>query len=365
MYRKPKQTRNFKTFRSELSSGDMKPVVLCTGEEGLQIRWAVGEIRKAFVAPGMEAMDYACWTESDADTDSILRSLDTFTMLSKKRVVWIRDIPPLSKKGAVRGWPLADIRRLADYVAHPNENTVAVFSCENVEDSSELVRALKKHASVYTFDRLSRGQLAAFADKRLKAAGKTISSADMDYLMDATGYFNKEGDYRLFSFDSDIRKMIAHADGSRVTREDIDAAVSGEGERFIFDLLDGISGNDKTRAFSLIHNRLSAGVSDEMELLGKIASQIELLLEVREFQTMPARPMTPAEMHDYTKIHEFRLKKAARYASRYSVPELRAMLRGVYRASERIVTGEMSARLALEMFVAGIGSGDATAGRGR
>lgn len=357
MYRNRKETRDFNTFLRELKSGEMKPVVLCTGVEEFQIRWAVGMIRKTFVAAGMEAMDYACFTESDAEAEAVLRSLNTFTMLSKKRVVWIRDIPPLTKKGAVRGWPLSDIRRLADYAANPNENTVAVFSCEEAEPGSELVKALKKHGSVYTFGKLTRSQLASFADKRFRAAGKTVSTADMSYLMDVTGYFNKEGDYRLFSFEGDLKKMIAHADGDRITREDIDAAVDGEGERFIFDLLDGISGNDKTRAFSLIHNRLAAGVSDEMDLVLSIASQIELLLEVREFQTKPARPMTPQEMNAYTKIHEFRLKKAARYASRYSVPELRAMLRGIYRVNERIVTGEMTPRLALELFVAGIGGG--------
>ena len=87
-YRKSKkQTRNFKTFLEELKNGKMGSVVMMYGEEEYLIRWAVNNVKKAFVKPGMEVVDYQVLDEGSAGAEDIVKSCETFSLMSEKRVV--------------------------------------------------------------------------------------------------------------------------------------------------------------------------------------------------------------------------------------------------------------------------------------
>ena len=65
-------------------------------------------------------------------------------------------------------------------------------------------------------------------------------------------------------------------------------------------------------------------------------------------------PSTAPTISKRMGIHEFRVKKAMRYSSRYSLSKLRAMLQAGYKAYADMVTGLLEPRLALEMFIAQI-----------
>ena len=176
----------------------------------------------------------------------------------------------------------------------------------------------------------------------------------MDFLINETGYFNRESEYRLYNFENDLFKIIAHAEGGYITEGDIAAAVSGDGDKFIFDLIDGISGNNKTAAFEILHNRLTADSSGALAIVGSIVSQVELMLEVKEFSESPNGQMTIPEMKKYTKINEYRLKKAYGYAKKFSQRKLREMLSQIYETNVNIVSGLLDPRTALEIFIASI-----------
>ena len=338
----------------ELRQETVKDTVLLTGEETYLIRWAKDMLKKRYLAPGMEAMDMSLFDEENGSAEDIIRSCETFSMFSARRLVLVRNIPPLLQAGQAKGWGKEAIERLKDYLAHPNERTLLVFMAASVNGKSELVKALKKTASCYSFDPLDMKELRSFAAKRLAARGLKIRSRDMDLLIEETGYFVKESQYRLDQFANDLEKIAAHAENGLVERSDILDAVDGEGETFIFDLLDGISGNDKKKAFEMIQNLLSRDPNSVQSLLGSIISQMELLYMVREFMDSDPRGMSARGIHDRTGIHEYRVKKAMGYARRYSLDRMRSILLSAYDASFQIISGVLEPRLALELFVAQI-----------
>lgn len=348
------KVNGYKEFLNDLKQNELSSVLFLEGEEEFLIHWAVENLSQHFVRKGMEAMDYAEFSGEDANADQIIESLETMPMLSEKRIVWLRNIPPLLHAEPSKGWTKAGISKLISYIENPNPRTIAVFSAAEGEDKAGLVKALRKNASVYTFGKLNRKELASFANKRFKKAGKKIEDRAMRELLDITGYYNKESEYRLYQFESDLKKIIAHSEKPMITCEDVESTVHGEGDRFIFNLLDGISGNDKSKAFSIIQNSLADGKENEMKLIVRIASQMELLLEIREFMDNPDGRMTVKQMQKYTGINGYRLEKASQYARKYSKEKLRQMVLGIYEANARIVQGILPARLALEMFVASI-----------
>lgn len=127
-------------------------------------------------------------------------------------------------------------------------------------------------------------------------------------MIEESGYFNKEGEYRILNLENDIKKIIAHSDGMEIRLEDVSAALNGDMDTFIFNFLDAAAGKKKDVAFKIMHNMLNAG-SDVFAVTGMLINQFELILEVKEFKE---DAMSMPEIVKIMKIHEFRIKKQYR-----------------------------------------------------
>ncbi|MBR2548153.1 MAG: hypothetical protein IKF07_08185 [Eubacterium sp.] len=377
-YAAKKTEKGYKSFLGDLKSGDIAPFVLLYGREQFLVDWAVKALRDKYVNKATEVMDYQT-LDPDTDADSLIAAVQTLPMMSERRVVVARDLPVLSSSKA-RGFTSDDIDRLTDLISKSGSQTndpspslfgsalqdedssgslfgstggtLCILSSEEVDGRGKLVKALKKYGSVYELDSLSPDELQAFAAKRFHAAGLKIGRQEMNFLLRETGYGNRDSEYRLFNFDNDIKKIIACTDGQYVTQEAIAETVIGDSDTFIFDLLDGISGNDKSRAFEILGSRLAKDQYEAMSVTGAICSQIEIMYQARELSTRGH--MSSSQIASYTGQNEYRVRKALSYASRYSLDKLRSMLENIYDVNKNIVSGLMEPRLALEMFIAAI-----------
>ena len=378
-YQQRKTEKGYRDFLDDLRSGDIAPFVLLYGREQFLVDWAVKALRDKYVNKVTEVMDYQV-LDPDADADTLAAAIQTLPMMSERRVVVTRDLPVLSSSRA-KGYTSDDIDSLADLISRSKSSgegpapslfggaglmgeaceedpgmtgggTLCIMSSEEIDGRGKIVKALKKYGSVYEFDSLSTEELQAFAAKRFHAAGLKIGRREMDFLIRETGYGNRESDYRLFNFDNDIKKIIACTDGQYVTRDAIAETVIGDSDTFIFDLLDGISGNDKSRAFQILGTRLAKDQYEAMSVTGAICSQIEIMYEARELSIRAG--MNPRDIAAHTGLNEYRVRKALGYANRYSLEKLRSMLENIYDVNKNIINGLMEPRLALEMFIAGI-----------
>ena len=355
MVSKKQKEAGFQTFSGDLKADRIGAVVLMYGVEQYLVKWAVDAIRKKYVQPATEAMDYAVLDGTAASPAEIVSACETFPMLSEKRVVWVKNMTPLKNLKSVAGYGEDGVDQILKYIKDPNPGAIVVFSNEETDGRSKLVKALKKQGSCYEFGKLTDTELISFARKRFRSARVEISQADLHFLVEATGYRNNESEYRLFHFENDIRKLIAYG-GDRVSREDIQSTISGDGDTFIFNLIDGISGNDKTKALEILYNKMKEDAYGAIPIAAAIISQVELMLSIREFMDSDRGLRSPAAISKYTGVHEFRVKKAMNYVRRYSLAEMRSMMLSAYEAYMDIIPGVMSPQLALEMFIARIGA---------
>ncbi|MBR3756035.1 MAG: DNA polymerase III subunit delta [Firmicutes bacterium] len=348
MYRKAAVKHSFKVFSENLKTGNIDKVILMHGVEQYLVKWAVDTLVKKYVNPAVKAMDYVL-LDDDATCSQVIEAAETFTMFSERRVVWVRDFKPLNSD-APRGYSKDEIKVLAEYLSSSNDSTILIFSSEEIKASAVLTTAIKSAGQVYDFTTIEKPDLVSFARKRFHAAGIDITPGGIHALIDATGYYHKESDYRLFHFDHDIQKIIAHSDGIRVTENDIMETVHGDMDTFVFDMLDGISNNQKEKAFSILYNMMHGG-SDAFSIIGAIVSQFEMMLSVKQ---MREEGLNPTAIHKRLGGSEFRIKKMLPYANRYSVDKLKEILSSIYEVDRNIKTGLLDPQLALEMFIAGI-----------
>lgn len=340
-----KRQHAFKTFSTDLKADDFPPVLFMYGPEEYLIDWAVNSLVRRFVQPAAETLDYVKLSD-DTSADQLVEAASTFSMFSERRVVWAKDFLPLTSVNP-RGFASSDRDIISEYLKTPNEGTMLIFSASEPEEKSELVKELKKNCRTYFFDKLDYSQLAAFVEKRFKSAGVFISRDTLKYLIDETGYFNKETEYRILNLVNDIKKIIAYGDGRSVTEEDVSATLNGDMDTFVFNFLDAVSSNRKDAAFSLLHNILASG-NDVFSIIGLLVNHFELVLEVREFKE---DGLGLAAITSKLRIHEFRVKKAMSFADKFTVEKLRSILSQLYETDRNIKTGALEPGLALELLV--------------
>ncbi len=349
MYTNKAVKHSFKVFAEDLKNRNIGKVILMYGIEQYLVKWAVDTLVENFVNPAVKAVDYVVLDEDNSSCSEIIAAAETFTMFSERRVVWVRNFKPLAGDN-VRGYSKDDLVELAAYLESCNESTILIFSSEDIKGSATVTAALKKYGQVYHFDSIDKGDLRSFAAKRFKAAGVGITKSAVDTLIDVTGYYNRESDYRLYNFDNDIQKIIAHSDGIQIAEEDIMNAVSGDMDTFVFDMLDGITNNQKEKAFSVLYNILHGG-NDIFPIIGMIASQFELMLSIKQ---MRQDAMDIKAIHKKLGGSEYRIRKLLPHVSRFSEEKLKKTLSEIYEVERNIKEGLLAPQLALEMFIAGI-----------
>lgn len=353
-YNNDKKTEHaFKTFAQDLKNGLDSPVIYMYGAEEYLINWAANTIAGKYVSRSFAAADFEKPDTEIISMNDIVSSCETVSMFSERRVVWIRDYLPLWQDNA-KGFSDSQLKVLEDYLDEPNPGTILIFSTSRVkndlkdkkEKRTKLNKLLLTNAKCYDFCPLDRPALRAFIEKRVRSKGLTIDRSITDYIVDVTGYYHKDTDYRLMNLDSDLEKMISLA-SDKVRREDADRAILGDMDTYVFDLLDHLSQNHKEDAFVLLHNILAAG-GEFFSVLGLIISHFELLAEVGELRDSG---MDVSGIVREMGIHEFRVKKAMKAAERFGTDKLKTVLCQLYGIDTKVKRGDVDGVTALELLI--------------
>lgn len=344
-YKNNKTEHAFKAFHRDLRDNNFPPIIFMYGEEEYLTEWACVSLADKLVDKTMQPVDFVKLTEEDS-ADGLLSACNTFSMFSQRRVVWARNFPPLIKKNS-KGFGEKEMAKVAEYIENPNPSTILVFSCAEPDESGALTKLLKKQGKTYLFDRLDRPQLAAFAEKRFRSAGIDADKGVIKYLIDETGYFHRDTEYKLFNLENDIKKIIALSEGGKITQKDIDDTVHGDMDRFIFGFLDAVTGDRKDVAFRMLNNIMGRG-GEVYSVLAVLINQFELMLEAKELYEMTGNQQKVAET---LKMNNYRVKKALSFADKFSPSRLRELLSRLYEIDRNIKTGAIDQNLTLELFI--------------
>lgn len=335
----------YKKFGADLKAEDFPQLIFMYGPEQYLIEWATESLIRRYVDSAALSFDLTKLDEA-ASVDEILQAADMFPMCSERKVVYIRNHLLLQSANPI-DFTEADKEKLIAYLENPNEGSMLIFSCEQPDANSEAVAALKRLGRCYGFDKLDYAQLSAFVEKRFRSAGVGIDRGLIRFLIDETGYFNKETDYRIFNLENDIKKLIAHSDGGVLSREDITECLNGDMDTFIFNFLDAAANRRRDTAFTLLHNMLRQG-SGVFPITAMLVNQFELLLDVKELRE---DGLAHTEIAKLLKAHEFRVKKAMALTDKFSKQKLKEILCQLYETDRNIKTGILEPELALELLV--------------
>ena len=224
-----------------------------------------------------------------------------------------------------------------------------IFSCRQNEDNSGflLLKVFQyRLASVLTAN-ASMMSVATYHHEVVSSSHLARTAVLLKYLIDETGYFNRETEYTIFNLENDIKKIIAYNETGDISVQDIDQTLKGDLDKFAFDFLDAVTSGRKDNAFRILNNILGNG-GEVFSILGLLVNQFELILETKEMSEFTRDSVKMAET---LKMNPYRVKKALAYADKLDKKKLQSTLSQLYEIDRNIKTGMMDQNLALELLI--------------
>lgn len=258
-----------KDFEKSLSEGVLPSVLLFEGEEEQLKQEALVKLRSAVLPAGMEALNETLL--SDPETDRLIADAETQPFMADRRLVVVRDYPPLMGRAE------ADDKLLSWLPSVP-ETAILLFYCTGKPDGrKKIYNAVRKLGGIVTFAPLRGAELVRFVTDSFREAGKECDDRTAEFLIFTVG-----SDAGLLR--TEVRKLASYA-GNRpsVLPSDISALATPSAECTVFQMVDAVVTGQKTRALTLLRNQLLSG-TDRMTILAMLLRQYRLLQHIKIMQ---------------------------------------------------------------------------------
>ena len=333
----------YKDFINDFRKDILKDVLFFYGAEDYLMEWAVSQIISRYVDDEWRSIDVKHIDGSSCSAYEIMGEARAYSMFSDKRVIVVRNYLPLYRKNSDAG---SD--ELLDFAAGSQGSSVLVFLLESrfSGDMTAFGKKMLKAAGSYDFARLERADLKAFISKRIQAGKKLIARREMEFLIDVTGYYNRDSSYTLTQLDSDLSKIVRACAGDEVTRDIIEDLLTGDEDRYVFNLVDALVSGSLARALEITETIIREE-DGAMPVTALLTKQFEIMYDAIELNE---KGYSISQMAKKTGINEFRFKRAFNAAGRYSKRRIGKILTDLYNTDRDIKSGNIDNDVALELI---------------
>lgn len=338
---------SYQDFYNDLNKDLISSAMFFYGAEDFLMDWAVDAIINKYVYESARNLDVQIFDGDNCSAAEIMGAARVFSMFSEKRVVIVRNFLPTRSKGTD-----VDGDRLVEFCSEKESEAALVFVTESKYSDSITAygKKLMKACSAYDFAKLDKAGLQSFVNKRVRAAGKILGHREMDYLIDLSGYFNKDSEYTLAQLDSDLEKIVKAVDDDQISNSLIEDLLIGKQDKYVFNLIDAMMSGNKGKALEIAETIIHED-DGAMAVLALMTKQLEIMYDSLELER---EGMSLPQMAKATGIHEFRLKKAYQAARAFNIDSLKDLLIKVYNTDRDIKSGEIDKDTAFELLVVGI-----------
>ena len=199
---------------------------------------------------------YICYMQNlvsdgrDADTEKIDSAIDSFPMMSEKKIVTVKDsgifkAKPDLPKEIVEYW-VEKLKNLPDFV-------ILLFDEYDVDKRSSAYKAAAKYGLPVEFRYLQPYELTAWIVREAQKNGKKISKSAAEHLLDLC-------DPGLNNIKNELYKLFNYC-GDEIYESDVDKVVSKPLSVVIFDISDAISQGNKDAAVKTLMRLKESGAS--------------------------------------------------------------------------------------------------------
>lgn len=330
--------KSVKDFNKFIKSKDARGAILIFGEEK---NWVKESIKLVYNV--IDSFPEINVIELDGETvtyDEIINSCETLPFMSDRKLVHIKNPYFLLKANAA---PSAEISELLTkyIVGIPKEVILLMSIIGETDGRNKVITAVKNSGTLVEYKKIKGDELHKWVLDELDKYGKTISKADLIYLISEIGSSTE-------SLETEIDKLCSYAiEEEEINKKHIDEIVYKSLESNIFKMVDSISRREAERALTILKNLLFQR-EDHLRILGMIIRQYRMLYLVR--QNMEQNKPN-SEIEKSLKLTGFTLQNFIKQAKAYGSRELMKALNKCLETDFKIKMGRYQPDMALELLI--------------
>lgn len=281
--------------------------------------------------------------------ESLAEKLESLPLFAPRRVLLVNNAP-FTKEDSKD--PL--LEALAQMVPKLGEQILLFLAFSGSKPfRGKFYKAMADYLQLLQLERLKEWQVASFIQKRLEKAGVSISKRALDYVVEASGYSERDSEKNLYHVANLADSLLGLADQGKLDLDQVEAGVALGGEKNLFALLDAIYVRDIRRAMALLQSYLASG-EDPVRLFYTLATFLRNFLGAKVLQ---GRGMGSREAALRLSMNPYGYQKMLRGLDHYSFQELLAMQDALYAMDRKMKTQPFSMEKALETFLLGLAKG--------
>lgn len=306
------------------------------GEESYQVRQAIDAIIAKTIGV-RDDMNTVVYNALQSDVQHVLEDAQTVPFFTEKKCILIEHADFLSANDDT-AW---DLEALIDYLSHPPEFTIVIFSGDfaKCDMRKKNVKKILSLCRVTVCNKLDQSALSVYVKEQLDKRNLHVSPQAFSLLCERLPL-------DIATIQNELDKLELY--GEVLDETMIKALVTRSLQEDVFAIVNAVVEKDTRKMFALWED-MQIQNKDPIYLIALISSQFHLLYQVKcaTMQGYHAQDDIARQLG----VHPYRVKLALRIVSRFSVDTLLDILARLADLDQSIKSGKVDKKLGFELFL--------------
>ncbi len=269
--------------------------------------------------------------------EKALEDLDTYSFLSEKKVVIIKNIESIKESEFEK-----DIEHLIKYIDNPNPDNLLIITARKLKSDLKLSKKLKTKCQISKIE-VNPKTFIKQQFKDYKISQDTINLLEEYCLGDMTKIYNECE--KLKNYKSKEKE---------ITKEDIIELVMkklGDSKDLVFSFTRSLAERDRKTSLKKYKELLTYNI-EPLSFIGLLAGQIRIIYQVKILEKRNLRDKEIADILE--EKSDYRIKKTREITRMYSEEELLNLMKKLSEIDLKIKTVDTNPNQEIELFIINI-----------
>jgi DNA polymerase III subunit delta len=307
-------------------------VYLLLGPEEYQCEQAYDLLKRNIISP--EGVDFDCsvFIANQIPINEILGSANIFPMISKRRLVVVRDAEKFKD---------AEYETLLESLPNLSKRSTLIFSALELDHRKKFYKTLREQYCVCEFPKLKDAALERWVETYLQKHGCRLSSSSIKRIVQLVGS-------DLQSISSELDKLMLYAgDTKTISDAAIEDLVRASRQQGIFDLIGAVSQRDRNTALKSLANLLSMG-EHPLVVVTMLARHFRQMLIAKESMQ---KGISARDIGAAAQIPPFILEKFLRQVKGVENSDIHAIYLRLATIDKQLKSSSLDGRVLLESLI--------------
>ncbi len=312
----------------EIRGGKIHRLYLLISPEGDYLKNnIVTALKENLIDKETEAFDFTTMYGKNTTANELSHSIST-PPFGKAKLIVVKDAEQIKK---------SDIKKIMAFEIPDFSTLVMIFNSDTKLSPKE------KNSTIVNSYSITQTMLKAWIRRKAKENGKKITN-------DAISELIERVDSDLYLISSEIKKLsLFVGDSKEITREDVMAVVDYTPEIKIFDLIDAIIAEKRTKALKLLKEFLNSEESSPEQLLSLL---IKTFMQMAFIKELSERGFSKKEIIETGKIYpQFIINKLLPLTDKARYNDIINKFNALTELDVKSKKGEIELPLQLRLFV--------------